>query len=340
MDPATRSARWTLWLLLPFALAIAMIGWRLLQFDQLSNGFDGFGQAFWAAITRPYFRLGEMGVSPLFLVEVVVYLLLLGFASGAVDRILKERILTRTAMDSGQRYALARVSGYLVFAAGLAIGLQSIGLNLNTVTVFGGALGIGIGFGLQHLTNNFVSGLILLAERPIKVGDRVEVGDLVGDVMRIGARATWVRTNDNVIIILPNSEFTEQRVTNWTAHDRVIRFRVPLGVSYGSDPDQVRQILEQVARDNPDVLAEPAPDVIFVGFGDSSLDFELRVWTQNQVQTPNKLRSDLYFRIFAVFREHSIEIPFPQRDLHLRSSSLPWPGSGQGLSDGVSQPSA
>jgi len=153
----------------------------------------------------------------------------------------------------------------------------------------------------------------------------VEVGDTNGDVVRIAARSTWVRTNDNVVIIIPNSEFINSHVTNWTANDRQVRFPIPLGVSYGSDPEQVRAVLEEVARAHPDVLTDPPPEVIFTGFGDSSLDFELRVWTITRVQWPRILRSEIYFMIFKAFKEHGIEIPFPQRDLHLRSVDSPIP---------------
>ena len=142
-------------------------------------------------------------------------------------------------------------------------------------------------------------------------------------MIKIGARATWVRTNDNIVIVLPNTEFITKEVINWTANDRQVRFSVPLGVSYSSDPDEVRAILMEVAHRNTDVLNNPGPDVIFKGFGDSSLDFDLRVWTRTKVNLPQILRSDLYFDIFRTFREKGIEIPFPQRDLHIRSAEVP-----------------
>jgi len=189
--------------------------------------------------------------------------------------------------------------------------------------VLGGAVGIGIGLGLQTVANNIMAGIILLIERSIKVGDRVEVGSLNGDVIHIGARATWVRTNDNIDVIVPNSEFTQKPVTNWTAEDRQIRFSIPVGVSYASDPEKVREVLLEVAAGHPDVLPDPKPDVVFREFGDSSLNLELRVWTVRQVQTPQRLKSDLYFLIFRAFRENAIEIPFPQRDVHLKSATMP-----------------
>ncbi|HUA96920.1 MAG TPA: mechanosensitive ion channel domain-containing protein [Terracidiphilus sp.] len=267
-----------------------------------------------------FFKIGNLPVTPLFVIKVVVYVVLLMLAAHLGRRILRERILTRTSLDEGLRYAVAAGVSYAIFFFGAVIGLQSLGLDLSSVAFLGGAVGLGIGVGLQAVVNNFVSGIILLVERPIKVGDRVEIENLNGDVVKIAARSTWVCTNDNVVIIVPNSEFTTQRVTNWTANDRSVRLSLPVGTSYASDPVQVRALLLDVAARHPDVLADPAPDVIFTDFGDSSLDFELRVWTTNQVRTPQILKSDLYFAIFDLFKREDIELPFPQRDLHLRSA--------------------
>jgi small-conductance mechanosensitive channel len=198
-----------------------------------------------------------------------------------------------------------------------------LGLNLNSLVVVGGALGIGVGLGLQAIVSNFVAGLILLLEQPIKLGDRIEVGNTYGDVVRLRARSTWIRTNDNVVVIVPNSEFINQSVTNWTATDRQVRISLPLGTSYDSDPKKVREVILKVASTHADVLPDPPPEVIFTDFGDSSLNFQLRVWTIQQVQSPARLKSDLYFAIFEAFRIEKIEIPFPQRDLHLRSVAEP-----------------
>jgi small-conductance mechanosensitive channel len=273
---------------------------------------------FWS---HPYFNFGNVPITPAFLIKAFVFLLLIIFAVHFSRRFIRHQILERTSLDVGQKYALERGIGYVVFVIGAMIGLQSMGLNLSSLVVLGGAIGIGIGLGLQTIANNFTSGIILLIERSIKVGDRVEVGSLNGDVAHIGPRATWVRTNDNIVVVIPNSHFTEKPVINWTAEDRQIRFSIPVGVSYSSDPAQVREILLGVAASHPDVLPVPKPSVIFKEFGDSSLNFELRVWTIRQVQTPHILKSDLYFNIFEAFRKNGIEIPFPQRDLHLKSAA-------------------
>lgn len=274
-------------------------------------------------LSKSYFKMGTLLVTPMFVLKAAIFLVLLALGARLARSVVRDRILVRTSIDRGLQYALSVGTGYLIFFVGLTIGLQSLGLNLSSIAFLGGAIGLGIGVGLQPVVNNFVSGLILLVERPIKVGDRVEIEQLTGDVVKIAARSTWVRTNDNVVIIVPNSEFTSHRVTNWTANDRRVRITIPVGASYSSDPENIKRLLLQVAAEHPDILADPAPDVMFAGFGDSSLDFELRVWTTNQVRTPHILKSDLYFSIFRIFQRESIEIPFPQRDLHLRSVSMP-----------------
>ena len=309
--------------LLLVGLIILMLAWRVVSPLFLPRIAQWVGDDFMRLWSQPYFTFGNVPVTPPFLIKSFFLLILIILAARFIRRFVRYQILARTSLDIGQRFAVERGIGYVVFIIGFMVVLQSIGVNLNSLIVLGGAIGIGIGLGLQTVANNFTSGIILLIERSIKVGDRVEVGTLNGDVVHIGARATWVRTNDNIDVIVPNSEFTQKPVTNWTAEDRQVRFSVPLGVSYGSQPEKVREILLNVAADHPDVLPNPKPDVIFRGFGDSSLDFDLRVWTTSRVQTPHVLKSELYFQIFQAFRENGIEIPFPQRDLHLKSASTP-----------------
>jgi small-conductance mechanosensitive channel len=277
------------------------------------------------ALDTPYFHIGDLPVTPVFLLKALVFLYALGAAARLGRRLMRDRVLCHTSLDPGQQYAWAQMTGYAIVFVGLLIGLPWVGVDLSNLVILGGAIGIGVGLGLQGVANNFISGLILLTERPIRVGDRVEVGGTSGDIVRIAGRSTWVRTNDNVVIIIPNAEFITNRVTNWTANDRQIRFAIPLGVSYGSDPDRVREVLLEVARSHADVLDEPSPEVIFTGFGDSSLAFELRVWTITRVQFPKTLASELYYAVFRAFREHGIEIPFPQRDLHVKSIAFPIP---------------
>ncbi len=181
-----------------------------------------------------------------------------------------------------------------------------------------GAVSLGVGFGLRNIADNFMSGLFLLVERPIKVGDRIDVGGLEGQVVEIRARSTTVRTNDNVDIIVPNSEFVSNRVTNLSHNDNLVHFRIPVGVHYRSDVHQVEAALLAAAQGCADVLAKPEPQVRFIGFGDSSLDFELRVWSESLYNRPNKLRSQVNFRIWEEFKRQGIEIPYPQRDLYVK----------------------
>lgn len=305
-------------------LAIASAVAASLPWDQYPNLGRILDRAE-RSLSRPFLRLGAVPLSAAFLIKAVVFLLLLTFFARRSRRWLRIYLLDRLAMEEGHKYALETAAEYLIIIAGLAIGLESAGVNLSSLALLGGALGIGIGFGLQPIVNNFVSGLVLLFEGPVRVGDRVEIAQLNGDVIKIGVRSTWVRTNDNIIVIVPNSEFIIKPVTNWTATDRQVRFSLSVGVGYGSDPEQVREALLRVAAQNPHILAQPAPDVIFTEFGDSSLNFDLRYWTVEKVQVPMILKSDLYFAIFRAFKELGIEIPFPQRDLHFRSASAVLP---------------
>jgi small-conductance mechanosensitive channel len=186
-----------------------------------------------------------------------------------------------------------------------------------------GAFGIGIGFGLQSIVNNFVSGLILLFERPIHVGDIVDVGNLQGTVRRIGIRASVIRTNAGADIIVPNSQLVTDKVTNWTLSDRLRRVDLPVGVNYGADPKKVIELLEQVARAHPDVLTDPAPRALLMGYGDSSINFELRVWPK-QFRQLAQVRSDLAAAVFdAVKAAQGVSFPFPQREVRILSDPVP-----------------
>jgi small-conductance mechanosensitive channel len=308
--------------------AILAIGF--LAYEEILPLFGSLREDLVKAFYRPYVNIGDLPITPVFLIKTFVFFFFLRMITGMTRRLMENRVLKRTSINPGQQYAIAQIVAYLVFLFGLLVGLRWAGVNMSSLLIIGGAVGIGVGFGLQNIANNFVSGIILLLERPIQVGDRVEVGDTHGDVVKIAARSTWIRTNANVVMIIPNSEFINNHVTNWTANDRQVRFPIPLGVSYGSDPEVVRNVLMEVADSHPDVLTIPPPEILFSGFGDSSLNFELRVWTITRVQYPKELASELYFLIFKAFKENGIQIPFPQRDLHVRSVSVPIPVSGVG----------
>lgn len=260
------------------------------------------------------------------LIDIILFFIsifLLVYFSGKIRSLLVNQILTRYKLDIGIRQSIGTIVRYILLVLGFMVIIQSAGIDLSSLTVLAGALGVGLGFGLQNIANNFISGLIILFERPIKVGDRIEVDDVSGDVVNISARATTIITNDNISIIVPNSEFISSKVTNWSHNDRLVRFRFPVGVSYQADPEEVKKLLMEVMSEHSGVLKTPPPDVWFDEFGDSSLNFNLMVWTSQYVQRPSALKSQLYYAVFKKFKEHGIEIPFPQRDLHIRSGELP-----------------
>lgn len=277
------------------------------------------------ALDYPLVQIGTVAITLLFLIKAGVFLAVLLLLSRGLQTIVLQRGLSRLRIAEAQKFALSRFVTYFFFLIGLFVGLQSLGVNLSSLVVVGGAIGVGVGLGLQNVVSNFVAGLILLIEQPIRIGDRVEVKDTMGDVIRIAARSTWIRTNDNIVIVVPNSDFISNATINWTGNDPRVRVAVPLGVGYGSDPEQVRDLLLQAAAENHNVIKDPVPDVIFVAYGDNSLNFSLRVWTVDHTHTPQILQSELYFAIFRLFKEHGVELPFPQRDLHIRSSDIPLP---------------
>ncbi len=239
--------------------------------------------------------------------------------SWAIAQFVGARVLSRTAMSPGLRYALAHILYYALLILGLIVAFQSSGLNLQSITIVLGALSLGLGFGLQNVVNNFVSGIILLVERPVEVGDRIELGDTSGRVDHIGIRSTTIVTTDNIAVIVPNGDLISQRIVNWTHGDPTVRVRLPVSVAYGSDVPAVRNTLLEVARNHTGVLAHPEPTVFFSGFGDSSLDLELVVWTRNTLDRPLLFRSELNFAVEEAFRREQITMPFPQRDVHIKS---------------------
>src|SRR5881296_2121337 len=243
------------------------------------------------------------------------------FSSGT-KRFLFNRLLAQSGLDRSLQYAIAQVVSNIVLVVGIVIVLENTGIHLAALAVFAGAVGVGVGFGLQNIASNFISGLVILAERPITIGDRVEVAGITGQVEQIRARSTVIRTNDNITMIVPNTKFIDSPVTNWTYGDPRVRFRIPVGVAYGSDVAKVRDALLAVAQENPHTLKEPAPGVFLEKFGDNSIDFKLVVWSSEMSARPSRYRSDINFAIAAKFREAGIEMPFPQRDLHIRSGVL------------------
>ncbi|HEY1582096.1 MAG TPA: mechanosensitive ion channel domain-containing protein [Chthoniobacterales bacterium] len=266
--------------------------------------------------------LPGVSISLLQLFLLVGLLIAVFWLSSRTKRFLFNRFLAQSGLDRSLQYAISQIAANVVLVVGIFIVLQNTGIHLEALTVFAGAVGVGIGFGLQNITSNFISGLVILAERPITIGDRVEVAGVIGQVQKIRARSTVVVTNDNITTIVPNQKFIDSPVTNWTYGDPKVRFRIPVGVAYGSDVELVREKLIEAADEDKHTLKEPAPSVFFVAFGDSALSFELVAWSDEMSHRPRRYRSDLNFAINHKLREAGIEIPFPQRDLNIRSGVL------------------
>jgi small-conductance mechanosensitive channel len=236
--------------------------------------------------------------------------------SAFIRFVLREDVYPRTRLSRGISYAVSSLLNYVIITLGFMLALGALGLDVAKVTVLVGAFGVGIGFGLQSVVNNFVSGLILLFERPVHVGDIVEVGDLSGEVSRIGIRASTVRTWQGAEIIVPNAQLVTERVTNWTLSDRTRRIDLPVGVDYGSAPEKVVEVLVAVACAHPQIMQTPAPQAVFKSFGDSSINFELRAWT-NRFELWPKIQTELAAGLYAALHAAGMSLPFPQREVRL-----------------------
>ncbi len=272
------------------------------------------------------FTLFTVNQTPVTIASLFLFLgVFLGFIllANGLTRILMRRLLARFHVEEGIQYNLERIVRYSLGIIGAIVAFQFIGIDLSGLAVIFGLLSVGVGFGLQNVVSNFVAGLILLFERPISVGDRITVGETEGDVLDINMRSTTIRSVDNIAIIVPNSEFIANQVTNWSYGDKKVRLNVEVGVSYSSDLDTVLRSIREVADENDSVLAEPEPQVHFMSFGDSSWNLVLRCWISDP-KAHRKIRSEINCALVRNFRKNGIEIPFPQRDLHLRSAvSLP-----------------
>src|SRR6266704_3183913 len=274
--------------------------------------------------------LPAVSLSLLQIFLLIALLVAVFWISSRTKRFLFNRFLVNSGLDRALQYAIAQIISNVVLVVGVLIVLENTGIHLGALAVFAGAVGVGVGFGLQNIASNFISGLVILAERPITIGDRVEVAGIAGQVERIRARSTVIRTNDNIMMIVPNTKFIDSPVTNWTYSDRRVRFRLPVGVAYGSDVKQVREALIAAAREHPATLSEPGPDAFLEKFGESSIDFQLIVWSEEMSRRPSRFKSDLNYLICKHLDAAEIELPNPQRDLHIRSGVL----KVQNVSDG------
>jgi small-conductance mechanosensitive channel len=297
-------------------LWVAVMGWvvRYLTYLGLLDPTWSVAQALVTAkLERGTIAISVGDILEFFLVVLSAYLL-----SRFIRFALQEDIYPRINLAPGQSYAASSLLNYVILALGFVVGLGVLGADFSKVGILAGAFGVGIGFGLQSVVNNFVSGLILLFERPIRVGDVVQVSSIQGRVTRIGMRASIVHTFQGAEIVVPNAQLVTQEVTNWTRTDQLRRVDLPLGVSYGAAPKKVIELLENVARAHPEVLKFPAPQALFMGYGDSSINFELRAWAEfaHSVQ----VHSDLTAAIYEAVHAAGMSFPFPQREVRLLSN--------------------
>jgi len=289
-------------------VGLAMI-WGV-RADQLKNALMAF---------QVKIPIGDEGLALFNLIAAVLIVFVFLKLSRTMGRLLSHRIFPRIEWDEGLENTITQLVRYVLVIIGLLIAADMVGFDLSNIAIVAGALGVGIGFGLQNVVNNFVSGIILLFERPLKEGDVIEIGGVWGEVSRIRIRSTIVRTFDRSELIVPNADLISNTVTNWTHSDRHVRLSLPVSVAYGTDVNMVKDLLLKMAETDKRVMLDPPPTVLFQEFGASSLDFELRMWI-GAFEERLKVKSDMNFAIDTAFREHGIEIPFPQRDINLRQS--------------------
>lgn len=282
-----------------------------------------------AMVNRTLFTIKETPITLTSIFIFVLFIWLIFVLSRASRRVLARWLAKSSGMAPHTQYTLTRITQYLIVLVGGIIAFQFVGIDFSGLAVIFGLLSVGIGFGLQNLASNFISGLILLIEQPIKVGDRVTVGDIEGDVEEINIRSTTVRSLNSISIIVPNANFISETVVNWSHGDPRVKLDLSVGVSYNSDPDAVVRSVREVLAEHPDVIEDPEPEIFLREFGDSSWNIQLWFWIPH-ASIGRRVRSDVNWAIVTKFRANGVEIPYPQRDLHLRSP-LPLPvGAGEG----------
>ncbi len=291
----------------------------LVTLASFSHFIGGF-RPLYNVLSEPVMTLGDKAVSVLVLIKAIVIVLIFALSARLVRDYCEFQIYPRHNVDPGAANAINTFIVYVIVAIGVLASVEAVGLGLGTITLFAGALGIGIGMGLQSMANNLTSGFTLIFTRALRKGDIVTTGDTIGVIQEVGIRATRLKTFDAIEYMVPNSEFVEGKIINWTRSDPYARVHVPIGVSYDAAPEVVRRIMEEVAANTPNVQPIPRPEVRFAGLGDSSLNFELLLWINVKEVQPEQVRSDLYFALFRSLKMAGIEIPFPQRDIHIRSA--------------------
>ncbi len=303
-DLLARSVAWIAWII----AALVALG----LFDATVTLLDGVGMTF-----------GKVRISLLSLAKGVVALGVLLWITSALSKALERRIGRAESLTPSVQVLIAKIIKIVLVVLAFLIAIGSLGIDLTALTVFGGALGIGVGIGLQKVVSNLVSGLLLLMDKSIKPNDVIAVGGTYGWVASLGARYAAVRTRDGVEYLIPNEELITQRVENWSHSDKAVRLNIPVGISYKSDLHVAMKLCREAPATVERVLADPPIQCLLKGFGDSSVDLEIRIWIDDPSEGRSNVISEVLLRVWDLFREHGIEIPFPQRDLHLKSSDIP-----------------
>lgn len=286
----------------------------------MSNLTD-FAETLWSVMNFPIIKLGKSSITLWAVLLNILAILAFILISTKVRNWFLSSITSKKGVNVSNWRAAITLSYYGFIVLGLIGILQTTGLDLSFFAVLTGAIGIGIGFGMQTIFANFISGIVILLEKPLKLGDRIEVGEVSGNVHNISVRATTIITNDNVSIIVPNSDFISKQVINWSHSGNNVRVSISVGVAYDSDPELVKKLLLEVAENEPGVLKSPPPTVRLTEFGESGLNFSLLVWTQEYNDSKGALKSLLNFSVLNSFKQKNIRIPFPQRDVHIHSEA-------------------
>jgi len=302
----------------PFwAHAVAVVAWSLAALnilhllDPTLAFLDGLA-----------FSVGEARLSVLSILKALMMVALLLYGALALASLIQVRISKVPNLTPSIRVLLAQVARFALIVAAFLIALSSVGIDLSTFAVVGGAIGVGIGFGLQKVVSNLISGIILLLDRSIKPGDVIEVGETYGTVGSLGARCTSVITRDGTEWLIPNEDLITQRVANWSYTSKLVRRRISIGVAYSADIDLATQLIMDSAQGTDRILDNPGPKCLLVGFGDSSVNLELRYWIDDPEEGISTVTDDVLRKIWAKFHEHGVEIPFPQRDLHIKNDQI------------------
>jgi small-conductance mechanosensitive channel len=310
------------------ALTVAgFIIWVVVTLDSfkiLEPAYSGIRAALASTLRLGSFEIATGGIV-LFLFTIWLSFLI----SRIVGAVLKESVYPRVRLPRGAPMAISKLTHFAILVIGFSVALAAAGLDLNRFTLLAGALGVGLGFGLQNIVSNLVSGIMVLLERPVQIGDKVRIGTNEGEIRNIGLRASVIRTWEGAEVIIPNSRLVLDEVTNWTMSDQQRRIEIQVGIAYGSDTDKASDLLLALARDHEDVLEQPEPYVIFSSFEDSSLKFSLRAWI-GRFGDYLRVRSELTAAVNKALAEAGITIPFPQQDVHLRSGDA---GSAEGSTE-------